>query len=77
MAWATAKPPSQSGARNGRPAFTPGEDCTFQLVAEVDSADVALLMQAYELTSLPIIDARARAKRSEADVRLVRIVPVF
>jgi phosphatidylserine/phosphatidylglycerophosphate/cardiolipin synthase-like enzyme len=43
------------------PCFTPGEDCTSQIVREIDGAKKELLVQAYSFTSAPIIAAIARA----------------
>jgi phosphatidylserine/phosphatidylglycerophosphate/cardiolipin synthase-like enzyme len=51
--------------------FTPGEDCTSEIVSEIDSAQKSLLVQAYEFTSLPIIDAIVRAEQRGVVVRII------
>jgi phosphatidylserine/phosphatidylglycerophosphate/cardiolipin synthase-like enzyme len=51
--------------------FTPGENCTREIVDEIDSAKVSLLVQAYEFTSYPIIDAIIRANDRGVDVSII------
>jgi phosphatidylserine/phosphatidylglycerophosphate/cardiolipin synthase-like enzyme len=54
-----------------RPCFTPGQDCTAVIVREIDAANVTLLVQAYNFTSPPIIQALGRAKDRGVDVRAI------
>jgi phosphatidylserine/phosphatidylglycerophosphate/cardiolipin synthase-like enzyme len=53
------------------PCFTPGENCTREIVDEIDSARVSLLVQAYEFTSYPIINAIVRANDRGVDVSII------
>ena len=51
--------------------FTPGRDCTQQIVDEIDGAKRELLVQAYSFTSIPIITAIIRAKKRGVVVRVI------
>jgi phosphatidylserine/phosphatidylglycerophosphate/cardiolipin synthase-like enzyme len=53
------------------PCFTPGEDCTSQIVREIDGAKKELLVQAYSFTSAPIIAAIARAHARGVKVSVI------
>ena len=53
------------------PCFTPGENCTRKIVDEIDSAKGSLLVQAYEFTSYPIINAIVRANDRGVDVSII------
>jgi phosphatidylserine/phosphatidylglycerophosphate/cardiolipin synthase-like enzyme len=53
------------------PCFTPGENCTREIVDEIDSAKESLLVQAYEFTSYPIINAIIRANDRDVDVSII------
>src|SRR6516225_1549360 len=53
------------------PCFTPGENCTREIVDEIDSAKESLLVQAYEFTSYPIINAIIRANDRGVDVSII------
>src|SRR5947199_1675720 len=51
--------------------FTPGQDCEGLIVAEIQAARSAILLQAYSFTSKPIAAALMDAKRLGVDVRAV------
>jgi phosphatidylserine/phosphatidylglycerophosphate/cardiolipin synthase-like enzyme len=51
--------------------FTPGQDCEGLIVAEIQAARSAILLQAYSFTSKPIAAALMQAKRRGVDVRAV------
>lgn len=61
--------PAQS--RVLRVCFTPGMDCTSPIVEAIDAAKREILVQAYGFTSCPIIEALARARRRNVDVRVL------
>ena len=54
-----------------RSCFTPGQDCTGLIVDQVDHATMRVLVQAYGMTSEPIMQALAQAKRRGVDVRVL------
>ncbi len=62
---------ASAGAADIRLCFTPGEDCTGLIVAEVGSAKREVLVQAYSFTSPEIVKALAGAKRRGVDVRVI------
>jgi phosphatidylserine/phosphatidylglycerophosphate/cardiolipin synthase-like enzyme len=51
--------------------FTPGQDCTGFIVNQVNHAKGRVLVQAYGMTSEPIMQALAQAKRRGVDVRVL------
>ena len=51
--------------------FTPGEDCTGLIVAEIATAKREVLVQAYSFTSAPIVKALVDAKQRGVDVRVI------
>lgn len=51
--------------------FTPGGQCTNEVVNEIDSAKSEVLVQAYSFTSYPIAEALAAAKERGIDVRII------
>jgi phosphatidylserine/phosphatidylglycerophosphate/cardiolipin synthase-like enzyme len=51
--------------------FTPGQNCEGLIVAEIEAARRAILLQAYSFTSRPIAAALMAAKRRGVDVRAV------
>lgn len=51
--------------------FTPGEDCTGRVVAELNHAKRSLLVQAYTFTSAPIAKALVDAKNRGIAVRVI------
>lgn len=51
--------------------FTPDEDCTGQIVAEIDRARQSIFVQAYSFTSAPIAKALVEAKNRGVDVRTI------
>ena len=51
--------------------FTPSESCEPQIVRVIDQADRSIRVQAYYLTSLPIIHALQRAEERGVDVEAV------
>lgn len=53
------------------PCFTPGQDCTLEIVRAVDDAKSQVLVQAYGFTSAPILEAVVRAKEKGLDVRII------
>jgi phosphatidylserine/phosphatidylglycerophosphate/cardiolipin synthase-like enzyme len=54
-----------------RSCFTPGQDCTGVIVDQLDKARVRVLVQAYGMTSEPIMQALAQARRRGVDVRVL------
>ena len=68
-ALASAAQPAASGELQA--CFTPGEDCTAFIVRQIDGAKSELLVQAYGLTSAPIIQALGRAKERGIDVKAI------
>lgn len=51
--------------------FTPSENCTAQIVAEIDQAKESLYVQAYSFTSEPIAKALVNAKNRGVDVKVL------
>ena len=51
--------------------FTPGENCTGELVQSINDAKHSILVQAYSFTSQPIADALVDAKQKGLDVRVI------
>jgi phosphatidylserine/phosphatidylglycerophosphate/cardiolipin synthase-like enzyme len=51
--------------------FTPGQDCTGLIVDQLDRARMRVLVQAYGMTSEPIMQALAQARRRGVDVRVL------
>ena len=51
--------------------FTPGQNCTQQIVDVIDNTQKTLLIQAYQFTSAPISKAVVLAKRRGVDVKLI------
>jgi phosphatidylserine/phosphatidylglycerophosphate/cardiolipin synthase-like enzyme len=51
--------------------FTPGEDCTAFIVRQIDGAKSELLVQAYYVTSPPILQALGRAKARGVEVQSI------
>ncbi|NTU76729.1 MAG: phospholipase D family protein [Alphaproteobacteria bacterium] len=58
-------------AERAHACFTPGEDCTGEIVTEIDQAQSRVLVQAYGFTSLPIVTALVNARNRGVDVRLI------
>ncbi|HEV2614545.1 MAG TPA: phospholipase D family protein [Gammaproteobacteria bacterium] len=51
--------------------FTPGQNCTQQIVNVIDNTQQTLLIQAYQFTSAPIARAVVSAKQRGVDVKLI------
>jgi len=51
--------------------FTPSENCTSEIVSEIDKAKKSLYMQAYSFTSDPISKALVEAKKRGVDVKVL------
>lgn len=51
--------------------FTPGQNCTQQIVNVIDTTQKTLLIQAYQFTSPPISKAVVLAKRRGVDVKVI------
>jgi phosphatidylserine/phosphatidylglycerophosphate/cardiolipin synthase-like enzyme len=51
--------------------FTPGQNCTGELVQAIGSAKQSILVQAYSFTSKPIADALVDAKHNGVDVKVI------
>lgn len=51
--------------------FTPGQDCTGQIVDEISAAKHQIRVQAYSFTSVPIAKALADAYRHGVDVKVI------
>lgn len=64
--WVTA-----CAAEEMRACFTPGEDCTDEIVSEIDQAEKSILMQAYGFSSPPIAHALMNAHGRGVDVRVI------
>lgn len=64
---------SNSAVASDKPevCFTPGQDCTGELVQSIDSAKQSILVQAYSFTSKPIAEALVDAKHKGVDVKVI------
>lgn len=51
--------------------FTPGQNCTGELVQAIGSAKQSILVQAYSFTSKPIAEALVDAKHNGVDVKVI------
>lgn len=51
--------------------FTPGQDCTTQIVDTIDNATLSILIQAYGFTSQPIVESLIRAKKRGVDIQVI------
>jgi hypothetical protein len=51
--------------------FTPGQDCTGQVVDEIRAARQSILVQAYSFTSVPILAALKKAKARGVNVQVI------
>jgi phosphatidylserine/phosphatidylglycerophosphate/cardiolipin synthase-like enzyme len=51
--------------------FTPGENCTEEIVTAIKQAEHSILVQAYNFTSLPIERALIGAHRRGVDVKII------
>lgn len=51
--------------------FTPGQNCTAQIVCEIENAHKNLYIQAYSLTSKPIINAIIDDKKRGIDIHVL------
>lgn len=51
--------------------FTPGQNCTQQIVNELANANQSILVQAYSFTSAPIAKALVDASRRGVDVKVI------
>jgi phosphatidylserine/phosphatidylglycerophosphate/cardiolipin synthase-like enzyme len=71
IAAALATAPQLAASGELQACFTPGEDCTALIVRQIDGAKFELLVQAYGLTSAPIIQALGRAKERGVDVKAI------
>jgi|SRR5579871_2326173 len=62
-------------ARAQQPAwqvcFTPGQDCTGLIVAEIGAARTSVMVQAYSFTSVPILSALKAAHARGVDVEVI------
>lgn len=71
---ATALPAAGPGAGPGAEiavCFTPGQDCTAKIVAEIDAAKTSLLVQAFSFNSTPIMEAMVAARKRGVAVRII------
>jgi phosphatidylserine/phosphatidylglycerophosphate/cardiolipin synthase-like enzyme len=71
IAAALAATPQLAASGELQACFTPGEDCTTLIVRQIDGAKSELLVQAYGLTSAPIIQALGRAKERGVDAKVI------
>ena len=71
IAAALATAPRLATSGELQACFTPGEDCTALIIREIDGAKSELLVQAYGLTSAPIIQALGRAKERGVEVKVI------
>ncbi|WP_255453402.1 phospholipase D-like domain-containing protein [Wolbachia endosymbiont of Atemnus politus] len=51
--------------------FTPGENCTNQIIDSVNHAQKSVLVQAYTFTSKPIAKSLIRAKERGVDIKVI------
>ncbi len=51
--------------------FTPGQDCTGLVVAEIDAAQRTIRVQAYSFTSIPILSALKAAHTRGVDIEVI------
>jgi|SRR5882757_210267 len=51
--------------------FTPGEDCTAQIVDTLNNAQKSILVMAYSFTSLPILEALLDAKNRGVTIEVI------
>ena len=51
--------------------FTPGENCTDLIVKQINQAKTSVYVQAYGLTSKPIIEAIANAKSRGIEIKMI------
>lgn len=51
--------------------FTPGQNCTSEIVGAIHQAKRSILVQAYSFTSAPIAKALVQAKSKGVDVRVI------
>lgn len=58
-------------AENIQVCFTPGQNCTQQIVNAIDGAHQQVLVQAYSFTSAPVAKALINAHRRGVDVRVI------
>lgn len=68
-AFAVAQP--FSSAASYEVCFTPGQDCTSEIVTAINGAKSSILVQAYSFTSAPIAAALVNAKRRGVDVKAI------
>jgi phosphatidylserine/phosphatidylglycerophosphate/cardiolipin synthase-like enzyme len=64
-------PPALAEPPAWQVCFTPGQDCTGLVVAEIASAHRSILVQAYSFTSVPILAALKAAHARGVDVELI------
>ena len=64
-------PAGASDAVAWQVCFTPGQDCTGLVVAEIEGAKSSIRVQAYSFTSTPILSALKRAHDRGIDVRVI------
>lgn len=60
-----------SGNANYHVCFTPGQDCTDEIVDVLAAAKQSIYVQAYSFTSQPIAEALVAAKRRGVDVEVI------
>jgi len=51
--------------------FTPGENCTDLIVKQINQAKISVYVQAYGLTSKPIIESIANAKSRGIEIKMI------
>jgi phosphatidylserine/phosphatidylglycerophosphate/cardiolipin synthase-like enzyme len=51
--------------------FVPGENCTSKIVEKINAAQTQVLVQAYNFTSVPILEALGKAKDRGVDVEII------
>ena len=60
-----------AGNTTYRVCFTPGENCTDQIIDIIDKAKSEILVQGYSFTSSPIAQALTKAKNRGISVRVI------
>jgi phosphatidylserine/phosphatidylglycerophosphate/cardiolipin synthase-like enzyme len=68
---AAAAPPAHAEQPAWHVCFTPGQDCTGLVVAEIDAAQRAIRVQANSFTSIPILSALKAAHTRGVDVEVI------
>jgi len=64
-------PWTNDGSKRAKVCFTPGDDCTRFITQQIAKARSELLVQAYQFTLMPIVDAICEAKDRQVAVKVL------